>query len=57
MTREPLLTPEQARRELNVSRTTIYQLLWTKEIKASKIGRIWRISRTDLDKYRQSTSQ
>ncbi len=34
---------------LNVGSKTVYRALWSKKIPAYKIGRIWRVSKRDLE--------
>jgi excisionase family DNA binding protein len=46
-----LLTPEEAAELLGVGRTTLYDLIRTKELRSVQIGRLRRIKRTDLETY------
>lgn len=47
-TRE-LLTPEQAARELQVNRETVYRFIRQGKLMASRLGRTYRIPRSSLD--------
>jgi excisionase family DNA binding protein len=42
---------EEARRLVGLSRTTLYRLVKTGEIKGARIGRSVRINRASLDEY------
>lgn len=46
-----LLTPEEAGDRLALSRTTIYELIRTGELRSVKIGRARRIPAASLDQY------
>jgi len=46
-----LLTPEEAARFLNVSRTVLYQLISKNEIESIKLGRSRRIPVSALDDF------
>ena len=50
-----MLSIMQAKRELNVSYNTVYRLIRANKLPASKVGRVWRIKREDLDEYLQRT--
>jgi excisionase family DNA binding protein len=45
----PVMTTEQAARYLQLNRETVKQLLRTGAIPGLKLGRAWRISKTQLD--------
>ncbi len=44
------LTPYEAAYELDVSLTTIYNLLRSKKLPGFKVGKVWRIPRDALEK-------
>lgn len=44
------LTPEEAAYELDVSLTTIYNLLRAKKLPGFKVGKVWRIPKDALEK-------
>lgn len=44
------LTPYEAAYELDVSLTTIYNLLKSKKIPGFKVGKVWRIPKDSLEK-------
>lgn len=54
------LTPDEARKVLNVSRNTMYRLLRSGRLKSyqlpteSGVGGIYRIRQVDLDKFRET---
>ena len=50
-------TIEQLAGMWQVSTRTIIRLIEKKELKAFKIGRIWRITQTDIDEYIKSHNQ
>ncbi|WP_338765893.1 helix-turn-helix domain-containing protein [Nocardia vulneris] len=45
------MTVQQAADELEVSRYSIYQLLWSGEVQSVKVGRCRRIVRQSFDAY------
>ncbi len=45
------LTPLQTAKVLHVTKTTIYTWLREGKLPGAKIGRIWRIRKTDLDQF------
>jgi excisionase family DNA binding protein len=51
LTEKLLLTPEEAARRLGLSRTHIFRLIATKQLRSIKIGRLRRISRGALDEF------
>ena len=51
-----LLTIEQVCEKLFISHTTAYKLLQSGEIKAFKIGRIWKISKLAVEDYIRTQS-
>ncbi|NJD04657.1 MAG: helix-turn-helix domain-containing protein [Ruminiclostridium sp.] len=52
-----IMTIEQATQYLQVSIRTIYRLIDSGDLKASKVGRVWRIRKIDIDDYLESTSK
>ena len=46
-----LLTPEEAARRLGLSRTHIFRLIATRQLRSIKIGRLRRISPGALDEF------
>ena len=46
-----ILTVEQAAEYLQVTTKTIYNLVDANKLKASKVGRVWRIRKSDIDEY------
>ncbi len=47
------LTVGQMARLLNVGTKTVYRALWAKKIPAYKIGRMWRVSKRDLEMIKE----
>jgi excisionase family DNA binding protein len=48
---EDLLTPQDARRILRISRTSVYGLLGSGRLKSFKVGRLVRIRTIDLKHF------
>jgi len=46
-----LLTPEQARERLSLGRNTIYALLRVGSLKSVRIGRLIRISESEIERF------
>lgn len=46
-----LLTPRQVAERLNVSLTSVYELLRGRKIGHKRIGRVYRVSECDMDDY------
>ncbi|MBU1019343.1 MAG: helix-turn-helix domain-containing protein [Patescibacteria group bacterium] len=46
-----LMTPEQVAKILQVHHLTVLKFIKQKKLKAIKLGRIYRIKETDLDKF------
>jgi excisionase family DNA binding protein len=46
-----LLNADDLARELGVSRTTAYSLLWSEAIPSMKVGRLRKVRREDLEAY------
>ena len=51
---DDLISMEEFKSLLQIGRTTAYKLLQTGEIKAFKIGRIWKIPRSSVKDYIES---
>ena len=52
-----ILTVPEAARVLRVPKATVYKLVQLGKLRASKIGRHWRIRRRDLDSLFQNPGQ
>jgi len=52
-----ILTIDELMDYLNVGRNTAYELLRKGEIKAFKIGKIWKVSRKAIDEYISNSSK
>jgi len=48
---EKLLTPAQVAERLQVTERTVYRWIDAKELKATKLGRVWRIKEEDLEAF------
>ena len=48
-----ILTFEETRSALRIGKNTLLELLWNGDIHAFKIGKCWRIPRTELARYVQ----
>lgn len=46
-----LITIDELCDLLMIGRTTVYKLLQTGEIKAFKIGKVWKISKASVERY------
>jgi excisionase family DNA binding protein len=51
------VTYKQAEELSGLSRTTLWKLLHTREIKAARVGRAVRINRRSLDEYLERASE
>lgn len=51
MTTQPLLTPSQVARLLNVSTTTVYRLVKTRQLHALRMGRQIRVSVEAVEQF------
>ncbi len=51
-----ILTVEEAAKLLKLSTKTIYRLIEDKTLRASKLGRSWRIRKSDIDDYLDSNT-
>lgn len=45
---EKLLTPQQVAERLQLTERTIYEYMRSGQLKASKLGRVWRVNEEDL---------
>ena len=52
---EELITLEELQETLCIGKNTAYRLLITSEIKAFKIGRLWKIPRSSVQQYIQNS--
>ena len=50
---DEFLTVEEFADLLNVDPKTIYRALWSKNLPAYKIGRVWRISKNEVEYFRK----
>jgi acetyl-CoA synthetase len=48
---ETVYTPNEVAKRLKVDRDTIYKLLQDGELKGKKVGRLWRVSDSNLSEY------
>jgi len=51
-----VMTPEQVAEYLQVVTRTIYRMIERGDLKATKIGRVYRIRKEDVDSYLRETS-
>lgn len=56
-TEEKYLTIEQVMERLQISRDTVTRLIARKQLKAKKIGRMWRISERWLQAYMEDETE
>ena len=52
--RPRLLTPNEVAEHLRVSTMTVYRLIKAGDLRAARIGKSFRISEDDVDRYLQS---
>jgi excisionase family DNA binding protein len=52
--RPRLLTPNEVAEQLRVSTMTVYRLIKAGDLRAARIGKSFRISEDDVDRYLQS---
>lgn len=45
------LTPKEIMEELAIGKNTLYRLLNTGKLPAFRIGKLWRVRRTDLEEF------
>lgn len=48
-----VLTPDEVATELRVSPSTIYRLIRQRRLAATRVGRTYRLDRSDVDTYRR----
>ena len=48
---QEIFTPEEIAEKLKVSRLTVHRWLRSGNLKAFKAGKVWRITRDDLEKF------
>ncbi len=48
---QEIFTPEEIAEKLKVTRLTVHRWLRSGELKAFKAGRLWRITRVDLESF------
>ena len=48
---EMVYTPKEVAEKLKVDRDTIYKLLQDRELVGKKVGRVWRVSESNLNEY------
>ena len=48
---ETVYTPNEVAKRLKVDRDTIYKLLQDGGLKGKKVGRLWRVSDSNLNEY------
>lgn len=53
MQEEKFMTVYQLAEYLNVHFRTIYNMLWSKKLPASKVGNQWRFRKEEIDKWIQ----
>lgn len=51
------LTPGEIAKELKVSERSVYRWIDSGELKAVKLGRIWRIAKEDFDEFIQNKKE
>ena len=47
---DELLTTKEVLEILKISKLSLYRKIWAGEIKAYKLGRLWRFKREDIEK-------
>ena len=47
----PYLSPQEVMALLNIGKNTFYRQLKSGKLKAFRIGRLWRVSRKELERY------
>ena len=48
---QSIFTPEEIAEKLKTSRSTVYRWLRTGEIKSFKAGKMWRVTKEDLEAF------
>jgi excisionase family DNA binding protein len=56
MNEERLMDTEEVARYLGVHLKTVMNLIESKQLKASKVGRVWRLRKRDVDEYLERRS-
>lgn len=56
MTEERLMDTEEVATYLGIHARTVMKLVHNKQIKASRVGRIWKFRKSDVDEYLERTS-
>jgi len=56
MSEERLMDTEEVAQYLGVHTKTVMNLVHNKRLKASKVGRIWKFRKRDIDDYLERTS-
>jgi nitrogen PTS system EIIA component len=56
MTDDRLMDTEEVANYLGVHQKTVMNLVESKQLKASKVGRVWRFRKSDVDKYLERRS-
>lgn len=46
------LTPKEVMEELAIGRNTVYRLLNSGELRAFRLGRLWRVRRSELEHWK-----
>ena len=49
--KERLLSPEDVAKQLNIATATVREYLREKRIKSMKVGKLWRVRESDLQKH------
>lgn len=57
MSKDELITPEEAARLLRVSTHTVYRALRKGKLPGGKVGNQWRIPVSELEKHLRGTSE
>lgn len=56
MADDKLMDTEEVANYLGVHQKTVMSLVESKQLKASKVGRVWRFRKSDVDKYLERRS-
>lgn len=51
MSERQFMTTAEVAKLMHCGRTTVYELIYRKELPATQFGRTWRIDRAELDAY------
>jgi excisionase family DNA binding protein len=52
-----IITPEEVAEYLRVTRQTIYNLIWRKEIPAYKVGTHWRLKKDEVESWLKTKTE